>query len=92
MVPSFRNDYNKPDKKMPLENLIFDRPAFLDGTNYKSILRDEEDYDNETPPNKGCFIMKPDFNIIILHDMSDADCDDEIVQMLLDEIFHIDDW
>ena len=46
---------------------------------------EDEDHDDEFPrPNKGRFVMKPDFNIIILHNMSDKVCDDEIVQMLLD--------
>ena len=90
MVPAFKTDYNKPDKKVPLENLIFDRAAFTDGENYKAILKDGEDVDDHG--NVGMFMMKPDFNIIILHNMSDMDCDDEIVQMLLDEIFHIEDF
>ena len=80
----------KPDAKLPLENLIFDRAAFTDGENYKAILKDEEDVDDNG--NKGMYRMKKDFSIVILHNMSDPDCDDEIVQMLLDEIFNIKDF
>ena len=90
MVPSFKNDYDIPRDKMPLENLIFDRAAFTDGENYKAILRDGEDVDDHG--NVGMFRMHKDFNIVILHNMSDPDCDDEIVQMLLDQIYHIEDF
>ena len=90
MVPSFKNDYNKPDAQLPLEHLVFDRAAFTDSENYKAILKDGEDKDDHG--NEGMYRMHKDFNIVILHNMSDMDCDDEIVQMLLDQIYHIEDF
>ena len=77
MVPSFRNDYDKPDLKLPLNNLVFDRENFLKNENYKVILAEEDDYD--TFGNKGCFKMAPNgWNLVILHNFSDNECDDEI--------------
>ena len=42
--------------------------------------------------NKGMFDIHKDYNLIILSDMSDPDCDDEIIQMVLDEIPNIDQF
>ena len=36
--------------------------------------------------NKGLFRIHDDYNLIILSNMADPDCDDEIIQMVLDEI------
>ena len=36
--------------------------------------------------NKGLFRIHDDYNLIILLNMEDPDCDDEIIQMVLDEI------
>ena len=36
--------------------------------------------------------MSEDFQVVILSNMSDPDTDDEIVQMMLDQIAHIDKW
>jgi len=66
MVPMFRNDYDKPNLLLPLNELILDRATFVADENYKKILKEEEDVDLETPPNPGGFMMKPDFNIIFL--------------------------
>ncbi len=37
-------------------------------------------------------MMHDDWNFLIVHNMSDPDCDDEIIQMDLDNIPHIEKW
>ena len=54
----------------------------FDNKNYKRIVRPEEDKDEEV--NRELYYMKPDFQVIVLSNMSNQDFDDEIIQMMLD--------
>ena len=58
--------------------------------NHKQLLKKEED--NDGHGNQGMFIMKSEFNIVILSNMGDKDFDDEILQMQMDCVDHIDDF
>ena len=77
-----KNDYDIKGV-LPLKDMVFNRANFLaDLKGPKTFLRPEEDVDPDG--NKGNFIPKDGFNIILLSNMSDSDCDDEIIQMVLD--------
>ena len=90
IVPAFKTDYNLPENKLPLSDLIFDRSKFIsEDKNYREILHPEEDhneglYGSHTTAIEGTFTAKDDFNIIILHRIEDENYDDSMVQMLLD--------
>ena len=43
----------------------------------------------DTQGNKTLYSLNPKFNLIIVSNMADPDCDDEIIQMVLDEIPHV---
>ena len=88
MIPSFKKDYDS--KICPLNELLFDQVKMYDKdkTDYKSILKNDEDRDEQGNPK--LYFMKPKFMVVILANMSDPDSDDEIMQMLLDQIPHID--
>ena len=86
MVPQLKTQYD--NAILPLKDMIFDRPK-LD-QNYKQLLKAGEDFDKYK--NKGMYSMDNDFNMAILSNMSDPDYDDEILQMVLDQIDHIDDF
>ena len=89
MVPQLKDKFNS--KTLPLNDLIFDRPKYCDDDKAcKAILKTGEDKDEHN--NKGMYFFNPKFNLIILNDMSDEYCDDEIIQMKLDQVAHIEDW
>ena len=46
MVPGFIDEYNLPDEKVPLKDVIFDRSTFLKDEKYKTILDPSENHDN----------------------------------------------
>jgi len=82
MVPAMKKDYDIKDV-CPLKDMIFDRPKFVaDLSGPKTFLRPEEDVDPDG--NKGNFCYRKEYNAILLSNMSDPDCDDEIIQMVLD--------
>ena len=79
MVPSMKTDYDIPGI-LPLKDMVFNRPALFE--NYRQLLKGNEDVDKFN--NKGLYTMDDKFNMIILSNMEDPDCDDEIIQMVLD--------
>ncbi len=83
MVPTLA-DYSSPNH-LPLDHVFNREKTFLTP---KKIIKPDEDEDMYK--NKGLFDTHKDYNLIILSDMSDPDCDDEIIQMVLDEIPGID--
>lgn len=78
MIPSMKKDYDIAGT-LPLKDMIFHRENLLADLNGpKSLLRPYEDVDKDG--NKGNFLPRVDmFNIICLSNMSDPDCDDEII-------------
>ena len=84
MVPTLA-DYNS--NSLPLDH-VFDREKTFQAP--KKIIKPDEDEDMHK--NKGMFDIHQDYNLIILSDMSDPDCDDEIIQMVLDEIPNINQF
>ena len=60
--------------------MFFNREKLL--SDYKKILRPEEDVCDQG--NKGYFMVKEGFNIIILSKMEDPDFDYEIITMVTD--------
>ena len=92
MVPAMKKDYDIPGV-LPLKDLIFDREKFMaDMQGPKTFLRPEEDVDNDG--NKGNFIFThpENYNIVLLTNMEDPDYDDEVIQMVLDQIDHIEQF
>ena len=90
MVPSFKEDYDIKDV-LPLKGMVFHRANFIaDLKGPKTFLRATENVDKDG--NKGNFCLDEKFNIIINCNMADPDCDDEIIQMVLDQIDHIEDF
>ena len=85
MVPTF-SDYDSAIS--PLKDLMFKRDKLQ--TDFKTLVKPEEDHDIHN--TKGCFALDPKFSQIVLCDMSDPDCDDEIVQMLLDQVPNIEEF
>jgi len=82
MVPAMKTDYDIAGT-LPLKDMVFHRANFVtDLKGPKTFLRPEEDVDKDG--NKGNYFMRDEFNIIIHSNMSDPDCDDEIIQMVLD--------
>ena len=73
MVPRF-SDYDMKGV-LPLENHFFHRQNTFD--NAKQWLRPHEDKD--IFGNEGNFHVNENFNLIILSNMTDPDCDDEII-------------
>ena len=82
MVPTVA-DYDTAD--CPIKELLFDKEKLF--VDYKKIVKESEDMD--TQGNKNLYALNPKFNLIIVSNMADPDCDDEIIQMVLDEIPHI---
>ena len=85
MVPTLA-DYSSPNH-LPLDHVFSREQTFK---NPKKIIKPEEDEDQHK--NKGLFDAHKEFNLIILSDMSDPDCDDEIIQMVLDEIPNVNEF
>ena len=76
---------------LPLKEYVFDRKKFIaDLKGEKKFLREDEDVDKDG--HKGHFKMTAEFQLILLSDMSDPDFDDELVQMCLDQIDHIENF
>ena len=86
MVPRF-SDYDMKDA-CPLKDHFFHRANLFD--HYKEWLRPEEDVDEDG--NKGMFHLNPAFNLILLSNSTDPDCDDSIVQMVRDAVPHMEDF
>ena len=84
MVPQIKSQYD--NATLPLTELILDRPKY--DANFKKILTAGEDTD--VHENPGLYVLNDKFNLIFLTNMSDPDFDDEMVQMVMDEIPHID--
>ena len=78
MVPTF-GDYDIKDV-CPLKDHFFNRKNT--GEKCREWIKPDEDFD--VHKNKGFFECHKKFNIIILSNMSDPDCDDEIIQMVRD--------
>ena len=74
---------------LPLGNL-FDSDTMFDERNvqYKDIIKPMEDKDKSG--NMGLYAKNPKYGMTILFNMSDQACDDEILQMMLDEVENID--
>jgi hypothetical protein len=90
MVPALKTDYDIKDT-LPLKDMIFHRANFVaDLKGPKTFLRKDEDVDKDK--NQGNFVLDENFNLIMLSNMKDEDCDDEIIQMVLDTIDHVEDW
>ena len=62
IAPDFKEQFNDPDH-FPTD-LIFNFDSFRQLDNYRSILREDEDYDYQN--NKGCYIMNQEFTLVIL--------------------------
>ena len=86
MVPTF-SEYDMKDA-CPMKDHFFHRANTYE--HHKKWLRPEEDKDVQG--NKGLFRLNPTFNLIILSNMTDPDCDDEIIQMVRDAIPHMEDF
>ena len=90
MVPAMKKDYDIKGT-LPLKDMVFDRSKFVaDLKGDKTFLRADENVDKDG--NKGNYCFKEEYNMILLSNMSDPDCDDEIIQMVLDQIDHIEDF
>ena len=76
MVPEFAK------YPIDLQNLLFNSNKMYDSDNYKSILKPDEDKDAQG--NKGLYSMNPNFQVIVLSNISDPDIDFKIIPMVLD--------
>jgi hypothetical protein len=85
MIPMFEK-YNGDN--LPLKDFIFKREKLF--SDYKTLLKPGEDKDLQG--NAGMYNMHKDFNIVMLADAKDEDYDDEILQMLLDAVYNVDEW
>ena len=86
MVPTF-SDYDLADA-CPLKDYFFHRANLFE--KHKGWLRPDEDKDIQGNP--GLFALNPKYNLIILSNMANPDCDDEIIQMVRDEVPHMEDF
>ena len=86
MVPTF-SDYDIKESS-PLKDYFFHRANLFE--KHKGWLRPDEDKDLQG--NKGLFALNPRFNLIILSNMTNPDCDDEIIQMVRDALPHSEDF
>ena len=80
-VPPLKTQYDIPSV-LPLKDLIFDREKLF--KDYMSIVRDSENF--SIHKEYGGYLVNPKFQLIVLYNMKDTDCDDEIIQMVLDEL------
>ena len=55
---------------------------------YKDIIKPIEDKDQSG--NAGLYARNPKYGMTMIFNMGDESCDDEILQMMLDEIENID--
>ena len=86
MIVPLKSDYND---NLPLKKLLFNSNImYSKDRTYKQILKEGED--KNINGNKGMYFMHPDFGLTILFNMSSESMDDSMVQMMLDEIDHID--
>jgi len=84
MVPPIKTDYDIPGT-LPLKSIILNRKELRNDFIHKKAegkmnftLSESENVDKLD--NKGCFHMEDEnFNLIFLSNMSDPDCDDEII-------------
>ena len=86
MVPRF-SDYDIKDV-CPMKDHFFSRQQTE--TNVRDWIRPSEDIDIHG--NKGYFSCHPKYNMIILSDMTSPDCDDEIIQMVRNQVPHMDEF
>ena len=82
MAPNL-SEYDSAE--FPMKDSVFNRSFFIKDENYKKILKSEEDQD-------GFYKMNNKWNMIVYTNMEDKDSDDEIIQMVLDNIPHINDF
>ena len=74
MICPLKSEYQYPHV-LPLEKLIFDRPRLL--SRFKFLIKKEEDFN--MLEEKGKFEIRDKFNIIILKNSRNKDCDDHFV-------------
>ena len=86
-VPFLKRDYDVKGT-LPLKDMVFDRPKLVE--NHRQLLRDGEDEDRNK--NKGRYVMDPEFNIIVLSDISDPLDEDETIRMVLEQLDHHEDF
>eukprot|EP00355_Strombidium_rassoulzadegani_P004681 CAMPEP_0168623120 /NCGR_PEP_ID=MMETSP0449_2-20121227/8652_1 /TAXON_ID=1082188 /ORGANISM="Strombidium rassoulzadegani, Strain ras09" /LENGTH=84 /DNA_ID=CAMNT_0008664473 /DNA_START=254 /DNA_END=505 /DNA_ORIENTATION=- len=80
MVPPLKTKYDSAE--LPLSKLIFNRESLF--KDYMTVVKDEENYDMMKSKNQ--YYLNEKFSLIVLSNMQDESCDDEIIQMVLDEL------
>ena len=77
MTPQFKGKWNS--EKLPLNELIFNRGKYCDEDHKacKQILKEGEDKDIEN--NEGMYFMSSKFNLVMVNNMANEFCDDEVI-------------
>ena len=85
--PDFKTEWNFPEEKFDT-HLLFNSKEFRENENFKKMLKENEDVDNDG--NKGYYFIKPDYQLALIYNYeSDAHIGEVLANLPCPEGFEV---